>query len=209
MMAPPVLGTPVKPQQLTIPLPQSDGCDFVKSPAPVLVIAVVILFLLACGCTMNAPGKTGPGNLSGNAQDTQTQVTIAPTGTGDTEPPSPTIPVETIQSKMMTIVPTGLTTPVTAIPTTLGNLCVFGSGNCHFYEQCMQGCISGGTSQTDCDKKICCSSKCMDLPTSDEKTACANECLTGATGTTVPTLVPLSSPTETLAPLETPTLIPL
>jgi hypothetical protein len=136
-------------------------------------------------------------------------VTIAPTGTGSTVSPEPTVPVETIVSKTITIVPTGITSPVTVVPTALNDQCIFGSGNCHLYEQCMQSCISGGTSQTDCDKKICCSTKCFDLPTVDEKTACANVCLAGATGTTVPTLVPLSSPTETLVPLETETLVPL
>jgi hypothetical protein len=173
-----------------------------------LAISVVVLLVFACGCTMDTRSKTGSGNLSNEVQGTPTSVTIAPTGTGITETPEQTVPVETIISKTITIVPPGITSPVTVLPT-LGDKCVYGSGNCHLFEQCMQGCISGGTTQTDCAKKICCSSKCMDLPTMDEKTACANECLTGATGTTVPTLVPLSSPTETLASLEIPTLVPL
>jgi hypothetical protein len=113
---------------------------------------------------------------------------------------------------MITIVPTGTTTPVTTVTKALNDQCIFGSGNCHLYEQCMQGCISGGNSQGYCDVEICCSSKCFDLPTLKEKEACSGECLAraGVTQvTTIPTLVPLSSPTETLAPLETETLVPL
>jgi hypothetical protein len=153
--------------------------------------------------------KAKVGNMSNEVLGTPTLVTVVPTGTESTLSPEPTVPVETIPSKMITIVPTGITSGVTAVPTTLTDLCVYGSGNCHLFEQCMAGCIGGGTSQVDCAKKICCSSRCMDLPTPDQKVACANECLTGATGTTVPTLVPLESPTSTLAPLETETLVPL
>lgn len=198
-----------KNRNLKHPAPQSDDRDFVKNTIPVLGISIIVLLVFASGCTGNIQSKAGVGNMSNEVPGTQTLVTVVPTGTDTMATPEPTVPVETIPSKMITIAPTGITSPVTAVPTTLNDLCVFGSGNCHLYEQCMQSCISGGTSQTDCAKKICCSVKCFDLPTSDEKVACSNECLTGATGTTVPTLVPLESPTSTLAPLETETLVPL
>jgi hypothetical protein len=181
----------------------------VKDTVPVLVISVVVLLVFACGCTMNTQKKAGYGNLSNEVSGKPTLPTFVPTGTESTVSPEPTVPVETIVSKMITIVPTVTERTVTKVPPTLADVCVFGSKNCHLYEQCMAGCINGGSSQTTCAKNICCSVKCMDLQTVDEKVACSNECRTGATGTTVPTLEPLSSPTETQAPLETATLVPL
>jgi hypothetical protein len=166
----------------------------VKFPVPFLVIPVLVLLVFACGCTMNASPNTGSGNLSGEALGTPTSVTIAPTGTVGVEPKEPEVPVETIVSKMITIVPKDVKDPVNAPPASSNNQCVFGSGNCHFYEQCMQSCISGGNSQGYCDVNICCSSKCFDLPTLKEKEACSGECLAraGVTQvTTVQTLIPL------------------
>jgi hypothetical protein len=179
----------------------------VKYTIPVLSISLVVLLVFACGCTVDSRSKTDAGNLSSEVPGTPSVVTIAPTGTDNTESPEPTVPVETIVSKMITIVPTSAVsqgiTPGTA--TTTVDLGCLGTTNCHFYEQCMDGCRKNGV--TNCEK-VCCSSHCLDLP-SDKQPACANACLTGATGTTVPTLIPLISPTDTLAPLETATLAPL
>ena len=188
---------------------QPDDCDFVRYTIPVLVISITLLLFFASGCIGNTPSKAGSGNLSNEMPGTPTLPTVVPTGTESTVSSEPTVPVETIVSKMITIVPTVTESEVTKVPPTLADVCIFGSKNCHLYEQCMAGCIDHDNSQTYCAKNICCSVKCMDLPTVEEKVACSNECLTGATGTTVPTLVPLSSPTETLAPLETATLVPL
>jgi hypothetical protein len=179
----------------------------VRNTVPVLGISIIVLLVVASGCIGNTPSKAGVGNMSNDAVVTPTDTPLTQTGTEtmETITSSTAVPVELLTPKVITVLPTG--TKSTTTP--LGDYCVYGSRNCHLFEQCMDGCIGGGTSHTECAKKICCSSKCMDLPTSDEKVACANECLTGATGTTVPTPVPLESPTSTLAPLVTETRVPL
>ena len=121
-----------------------------------LAVLLLILLIWTGGCTdiMTKVGVGSFGNVSNGTEVTSTLATVVPTSN------------------------------VTKVPPTLADVCVFGSKNCHLYEQCMAGCIDGGNSQTYCAKKICCSVKCMDMPTEKEKVACSNECLTGATGTT-------------------------
>jgi hypothetical protein len=119
-------------------------------------------------------------NLSNGSPGMQTTVTIGPTGTGSTETPTTNAPVVT---------------------TANNDVCIFGSKNCHLYEQCTGNCLKAGTSPEDC-AKVCCHTKCFDLPTDDEKVACSKVCL-----------AKLSEPTkqdtpETLIPLGPQTPIP-
>jgi hypothetical protein len=164
---------------------------------PVLGISIVVLLVLASGCIGTMQSKEDLRNLSNGTLGTQTPVTIVPTGTESTET------TETMETS---------TRPV---PTGLDDVCVFGSKNCHLYEQCTNNCLKAGTSPEDC-AKVCCNTKCFDLPTQDEKVACSKVCLaklsqptpTPTPKNTIETLAPLSTP-DTLAPLEQPTLVPL
>lgn len=139
-----------------------------------LAVLLLILLIWTGGCTDiltkagvgnfgDTQSQAGFGNASNGKQVTPTPVTIVPTGTDSTDTREDT---------------------VKTVPAVNDDTCVFGSKNCHLYEKCMAGCIDGGSSQTYCAKNICCSVKCMDMPTVEEKVACSNECLTGATGTT-------------------------
>jgi hypothetical protein len=130
-----------------------------------LAVLLLILLIWTGGCAdiMTKAGVGSFGNASNGKQVTPTPVTIVPTGNDSTDTRENT---------------------VKTVPAVNDDVCVFGSKNCHLYEQCMAGCIDGGSSQTYCAKNICCSVKCMDMPTVEEKVACSNECLTGATGTT-------------------------
>lgn len=150
---------------------------------PVLGISIVFLLIFASGCI--GQSNSDLLNMSNGSPGTQTPVTIIPTGSkspGSTEIPA---------------------TPVSTGPV---DVCVFGSKNCHFYEQCMTGCVGSGMSEVYCAKNVCCSSKCMDLPPQDGKVACVRQCLAEA-DTPQPTPVPPFT-TETLADLGPQTPIP-
>jgi hypothetical protein len=160
--------------------------DFVRHTIPVLGISLVVLLVFASGCIGNIQSKDDVRNMSNGSPGMQTTVTIGPTGTGSTET---------------------LVTGAPGVTTTSNDVCIFGSKNCHLYEQCTSDCLKSGTSPEDC-AKVCCHTKCFDLPTNDEKVACSKVCLAKLSEPTQ-TLVPLDTP-ETLVPLSTPdTLVPL
>jgi hypothetical protein len=119
--------------------------------------------------------KAKVGNMSNEGLGKPTLGTVIPTGTESTLSPEPTIPVETIVSKMITIVPKANTGANGNTKVDLGCL---GTTNCHFYNLCMDGCKKneGG----DCEM-VCCGSHCLDLP-SEMQPSCANACLAQAGG---------------------------
>lgn len=137
----------------------------------VLVTAMIVLLVFTSGCTGDSRSKTGLENASFGTQGTQTPVTTVPTVTDRRE---------------------ATETPAPGVTTTLDDVCVFGSKNCHLYETCTTNCLKDGVSAAEC-ARVCCNTKCFDLPTTDEKVACSKVCL-----------AQLSQPTPTLAPLDTP-----